>query len=214
MEESLNKVPRIILILIGASALVLIGFLLYHKSPGDREVWSAVTGSLAVLAAVIAVWPSLRIMELQEDSLRPYPVPSIDSRSRYQLTQLKVTNLGAGVAYAVAIEWDSHPSDEQGSEVRLLDAIPVLLPKQNVSTLLGRPWILFKDGQSYTLTGRIRYKDAKGKRLQHRFTCSGHGDSKGLIHDEELPKTLREMQDIPKHLQEINHSLEALLRKP
>ena len=202
---------RVILILTGGSALVLIASLLYYRVPGDREVWSAVTGSLAVLAAVIATWPSLRLMELQEDSLRPYAVPSIDSRSRYQLTQLKVTNLGASVAYDVSIDWDSHPKDEAGIEVRRLDAIPVLLPKEAVSTLLGRPWILFKESEGYTMTGKIRYKDARGKRFQHQFICSGHGYSKGLLHDDELPKTLREVQDIPKHLEEINKSLQALL---
>ncbi len=78
---------------------------------------ATLTGLLAVIAAIIAALPALRILELQEDALRPRPTHYFDLTSRYGLLQLRIKNLGAGVAYDVVLDWKEHPVDHKGNQV-------------------------------------------------------------------------------------------------
>ena len=69
---------RALLSLILLAAVSLIGFLLLHLGPRESDTWAAITGLLAVITAVIAAFPALRVVELQEDSLHPRPTPYFD----------------------------------------------------------------------------------------------------------------------------------------
>jgi len=100
--------------------VTLAAILLY--GPKEKETWSTLAALLAVAAAVIAVFPALRIIELQEDSLRPRPTPYFDLTSRFSLLQLRVKNLGAGVANDVQLKWKTHPVDHKGNEIQSLDS--------------------------------------------------------------------------------------------
>jgi hypothetical protein len=94
-------VVRTVLAIVFLVAVTSIGLLLY--GPKEKETWATVTGLLAVIAAVIATWPALRVLEIQEDALRPRPTPSFDLTSRHHLLQLRVKNLGGGTAYDVQL---------------------------------------------------------------------------------------------------------------
>ncbi|GGG89651.1 hypothetical protein GCM10011586_00050 [Silvibacterium dinghuense] len=61
--------------------------------------------------------------------------------------------------------------------------------------------------------GKCCYKDSSGKRLHQPFVCSVDASRKQLVHDNELPKTLRELQDIPKQLARVADQLEKLLSR-
>src|SRR5271168_1325950 len=99
----MKTAARICLVIVLAGCLTLAGFLLH--GPKEKETWSTLTGLLAVIAAVIAALPALRILEIQEDALRPRPTPYFDLTSRCDLLQLRVKNLGGGVAYDVRLHW-------------------------------------------------------------------------------------------------------------
>ena len=66
-----------------------------------KETWATLTAVLAVIAAVISAWPALRVLEIQEDSLRPRPTPYFDLTSRYGLLLLRVKNLGNYILYSL-----------------------------------------------------------------------------------------------------------------
>lgn len=191
------------------ACIMLAAILLY--GPKEKETWSTLTALLAVTAAVIAVFPALRVLELQEDSLRPRPTPYFDLTSRYDLLQLRVKNFGAGVAYDVQLKWKTRPVDHKGNEAESLDRISVLLPQESVSTLIGASHDTVRKLSDTQFEGECHYKDSSGKRYRQKFICSVDASQKQLLHDNELPKTLRELQDIPKELARIAEQLEKLL---
>lgn len=78
---------------------------------------------------------------------------------------LRVKNLGAGVAYDVRLSWDKHPQNEEGEELVALDDIPVLMPHDSVSVLVGRPRELFIKYSAMRFEGKVEFKDVAGKRM-------------------------------------------------
>jgi hypothetical protein len=127
------------------------------------------------------------------------------------MLQLRVKNFGVGVAYDVQLKWKTHPVDHEGNEVQSLDRIPVLLPQESVSTLIGASHDTVRKLSDTQFGGECHYKDSSGKRFRQNFICSVDASQKQLLHDNELPKTLRELQDIPKELARITEQLEKLL---
>jgi len=202
----LKTTARLFLALALAACLTLAGFLLY--GPKEKETWSTLTGLLAVIAAVVGALPALRVLEIQEDALRPRPTPYFDLTSRYNLLQLRVKNLGGGVAYDVQLHWKMHPVDHKGNNVTSVDSISVLLPQESVSTLIGASFQIVKELSDTRFEGECWCKDSAGRKFRQKFVCSVDANQKQLLHDNELPKTLRDLQDIPKELARIVEQLE------
>lgn len=203
---------RLCLAIVLVACLALAGFLLH--GPKEKETWSTLTALLAVTAAVIAVLPALRVLEIQEDALRPRPTPYFDLTGRYNLLQLRVKNLGGGVAYDVQLKWKAHPVDHKGNKVQSLDHISVLLPQESVSTLIGASFEEVGKLSDTRFEGECSCKDSTGKKFHQKFVCSVDASQKQLLHDNELPKTLRDLQNIPKELARIAEYLEGLTPKP
>jgi hypothetical protein len=208
-SKKMRSLSRILLVIVFFAAVGLTIFLLLR--PKEKETWATLTGLLAVIAAVISAWPALRVLELQEDSSRPRPTPCFDVSSRYNLLQLRVKNIGGGVAYDVRLNWDNHPIDHQGENVEALDYISVLLPGESVSTLLGVSTDTVKKLSTTRFEGEVKFKNSNGKVYKEKFICSADAHQKRLVHDDELPKTLRDLQDIPKELGRINDALQRLV---
>jgi hypothetical protein len=192
---------RILLGTVFTAAIVLVIFLLL--GPKSKETWATLTAVLAVIAAVISAWPSLRVLEIQEDATRPSPTPHFDITSRYGLLLLRLANLGAGVAYDVRLNWDKHPQDEKAEDVTALDTIPVLIPHDSVSVLVGRPHELFKNYPTMRFEGTVEFKDVTGKHMKQRFLCSADEYRNRLTFDDEMPKTLHDLQKLPDKLTDI-----------
>ena len=134
-NDRVKTLVRLSLALVLVASVTLAGFILH--GPKDNGTWAVLTGLLAVVAAVIGALPALRVVEIQEDALRPRPTPYFDMTSRYSLLQLRVKNLGGGVAYDVQLSWKAHPVDHKGNKVTSLDAISVLQPQDSASVLIG-----------------------------------------------------------------------------
>jgi hypothetical protein len=201
-------VVRVALVVLFIAAIALTLFLLiWHR---EKEAWSSLAGALAVIAALIAIIPALRLLELQEDALRPRPIPYFDLTSRYQMHQLRVKNFGGSVAYNIRLEWNAHPVNYEDEKIESLDHITVLLPGESVSTLVGVSTNTVKKYASSRYTGKVRFEDATGKKWKDKFICSVDADQKRLVHDEEMPRTLRDLQDIPKELTRIADALKKL----
>lgn len=201
---------RALLIIVLLAAISLVVFLLLR--PRETETWPTLTALLAVIAAAISAWPALRVLDIQEDLSRPHPMPYFDFTSRYHLLLLRVKNLGAGVAYDVRLTWDAHPRNEDGDELTALDTIGVLIPQDSASVMVGRPNELFKKYPMMRFEGTVQFKDAAGKTRSQRFVCSADEHRKRLVHDEELPRTLYDLQKIPQELAEIRKVIEEFRR--
>jgi len=208
---AMRKMVYVCLGIVLIACLALVVFLLH--GPKEKETWSTLAALLAVIAAVIAILPALRVLEMQEDALRPRPTPYFDLTSRYDLLQLRVKNLGAGVAYNVRLTWMKHPVDHKGDEVRSLDQIAILLPQESASVLVGAAHDTVRRFSDARFEGQCQYKDSTGKKFCEEFVCSVDASRKQLVHDNEMPKTLRDLQDIPKELARIADQLGNLLSR-
>jgi hypothetical protein len=206
----MRKLVRASLVIVLLAAIGLIVYVLLFVGPKEKETWATITGLLAVIAAVISSFPALRVLDLQDDSSRPRPMPYFDLSSRYNLLQLRVKNIGPAVAYDVRLKWKTHPIDYKGEEISVLDEIPVLLPDHSVSTNLGVSHEMVKRYLKTPFEGVAEYKDANGKSLRQRFICSTQEHVKRLMHDEELPKTLRDLQKVSEQLEEIAKALNQM----
>ena len=199
------------LVIIAFACFALAVYLLY--APKEKETWATLTGLLAVVAAVIAVLPALRVLEIQEDVLRPRPIPHFDLSSRYHLLQLRVKKFGGGVAYDVRLRWKEHPRDHKGEEITSLDQISVLLPQDSVSTLVGASPTFVKELSQSRFQGECRFRDSTGKGYHDDFVCSVDGNLKQLLHNDEMLKALHDVQEIPKELTRIADLLQAIKQK-
>ncbi len=206
----MRTVVRTLLSLVFLVAVTWVGFLLY--GPKEKETWAVLTGLLAVIAAVIATWPALRVLEIQEDALRPRPTPYFDLTSRHHLLQLRVKNLGGGAAYDVHLKWKCYPVDHKGNNITSLDHIAVLLPQESASTLVGTSIDMVKKLANSRFEGECWFKDSSGKRHGQQFICSVDGHQKRLLDDHELPKAMHDVQEIPKELARIGDLLAEMKR--
>lgn len=182
------------------------------------ETWATAAAALAVITAVVAAWSSQRVLELHEDAQEPVVVVGIDARRRYQLVQFRVANVGGSPAHDVQIHWNQPLTDADGKAVRISetsegpDRIPVLLPKESTAIVLGASHRFFGKHRHQTFGGRVSYRNSSGRSREHSFGFSTDVHEKSLVHDEEEPKTLFELQKLPKLLEQVATEI-ALLRE-
>jgi hypothetical protein len=210
----MRRTIRWTLALILTAAILLIVYLLIHLRAIGSDAWAAITGLLAVLTAIISAFPALRVLELQEDALQPCPTPYFDVSSRYNLLQLRVRNIGPSVATDIRLRWNERPLDHKGSEITALDEIPVLLPGESVSTLVGTAIEFVKKYASLRFEGQIEFRNEKGRLVRRKFVCTTQEHGKRLLHDEELPKTLHDLQMVPEQLAHIAEAIGRIQREP
>ena len=150
-------------------------------------------------------------MEMQEDALKPNLQFSIDARSRYQLVQLRLTNRGRSSAHNVRILWDKGPVDAQGRvpTFGVDGTISVLHADEYASVLLDVAHEFFQRNPSPTFTGKLEFETAIGT-TKESFVLSGDHVWRGLLHDEEEPKTLFELQKLPASLEKIAEEIRKL----
>ena len=195
---------HVVLALVILATFGVAAFLFFNDTdPKHKDFVTALPGMLAVVAAIVAAWPAVRMLDMQRDALRPSPTPYLDTTSRNQLLLLRVKNLGASVAYDVKIKWDAHPKNEEGEDMSTLDEIPVLLPQADPSILLGRTRELFQKYKPMQFSGGVEFKDATGRKISQRFRCSADEYRHSLIYDDDMSQTLCELQKVPKGLEEI-----------
>lgn len=189
-------------------------FVFIFLGPKEKETWSTLAALLAVIAAIIAVLPALRVLQVQEDSQRPRPTPYFDLTSRYGLLQLRLKNTGASVAYDIELHWKTPLVSDEKDLAKSLNRTAVLLPQESVSTLIGGAHEMVPKFADTRFEGKCSFKDASGKKYKEPFVCSVDGNQHQLLHDTELPRTLRDLQDLPKSLDKIAEQLKKLTPPP
>jgi hypothetical protein len=191
------------------AALVIVGWVavvsLRSLGLNNATTWVTLAAALAVLAAVASAWTSQRMVELQEDALEPNPVPWIDLRSRYGMAQFRITNHGGSAAYDIRLSWE-RPLHDAGDRIVTLGIdtpIRVLAPRQSASVLIGIPHMWFSKVSDTTSKGSISFLNASGHRRSTPFTVSAEHERTALVHYDELPKTLYELQKLPDLLEKL-----------
>lgn len=203
---------RLALLVAAILAFVVAFVALYERGGTSPGAWATVAAVLAVVAAVVSAWTSQRVVELQEDSLRPNPVPEFDLRSRYQLALFRVVNTGGSPAHDVGIHWERPLLTVEGDPASIGEGgvIPVLLPRQSASVLLGLSHDFFKRYQDTTFKGEIVYSNVTGEQKRQPFVVSAEHERGALVHDDESLRTHYDLQKIPSSLDKIAKELKEL----
>ena len=211
-----NISKLILLVAFSVSLVVSIGAF-YAFGAADKSSWGILAASLAVMASTIAAWTAQQVLDLQRNAQRPYPYPSIDVTSRYELMQLRVTNSGGTPAHDITLGWDEPLLKPDGEQVRFtkqqgVPEIPVLLPGESVAVLVGGCTELYEKYKDMNCSGTVMFTDASGKARRHRFHLSAEKYRSGLTYDTEELKTHYQLQQIPKELKKICDEMKKVLR--
>ena len=179
-------------------------------------------GSSAILTASISALIAFRSAELTEERLRPYPYPYIDLRSRLDLAQLRIKNVGGTAAHDIYLEWTGNSipkkhEEKDGTDIPLLaygkeNAISILLPYESISEFLDSAAKISEQAkvEDTVWKGFINFKDARGQRHRNPFIMDMKNFRRGLTYDTEEPKTMRELQKLPKKISELTEAVKAI----
>lgn len=116
----LQKLTSRALLIVAAALSLLISIYVFIIIGTDKaETWAIIAAALAVLSSVVSAWSSQKLMELQHESLQPYPLPRFDLNSRPGLMLLKIENHGTNPAYNVVIDWNDTPKNSTVNLLRL-----------------------------------------------------------------------------------------------
>ena len=219
LEVKLGRVLIGVIFLLSALAA---GWAAWEAFTGQIEFVNVFAGSAAVIAAAISALVAFRSAELTEERLKPYPYPFIDTSSRYSLAQLRIRNVGGSAAHEVYLEWKGtsipkvHSQNKEG-DVPLLgngkeNAIAVILPYESLSQALDVPHKIsdqakLSEGEWH---GMVCFKDSRGQRHRHHFILDVTNLGRGLLYDSEEPKTMYELQKLPKEIQKLTNAVKDL----
>ena len=230
-------------IFLGFTLLLAIGtgyFSLQGILAGQKEAWATLAAALAVITSMVSAWGAQRVVELEEARMSPYPYPQFDTKSRYGLLLLKITNFGGGAAHNVRLIWDKPLKNSNGntSEPRFVEAVSwdkplknsngntidfsnseesenlsILLPNQHISRIVDGLVGFFSVASPHLYSGTVEFKDGAGKKRNHKFHLDADCLKGTPMHDEEGPKTHYELQKLPDELAKLRKSIDAIGKK-
>lgn len=206
-----RQVTRLVLIAAAILTLSVVIVALRQRGGAAPEAWATIAAGLAVIAALVSAWTSQRLVEMQEDALRPDIEPSFDARSRYGLTQFRVANRGKLPAFDVSLNWlGAELKDLNGQGIKLgsTGTLPVLRGGEAFSIPVGATHEFVKGALTYR--GQVSYTDGAGGSVTKDFIVSAEHELAALVHSAEEPKTLYELQKLPDELEKIAVAIAAL----
>ena len=208
---------RIGLICAFSIAIIAIIASLIFAGVRSGEAWATVAASLAVITSVFSSWSSQRVLELSEDAQKPNPYPSIDLTGRYELMQLRVVNTGGSPAHDIRILWKRPLLHLDGSVVRftgIADApdIPVLLPHESTSKLVGGAREIYQQFQDMNYSGELSFTDSSKRHYKIPFYISAESYRSSLTYSQEEPRTHYELQKIPNEINRLTTEVKSLKR--
>jgi hypothetical protein len=211
----LRILTRIGLILAFSIAIIAITASLVFAGVQSGEAWATVAASLAVITSVFSSWSSQRVLELSEDAQKPYLYPSIDLKGRYELMQFRIVNTGGSAAHDIRILWKLpllHPDGSivKFSEISEAPDIPVLLPNESASKLVGVAHEMYTNFENMNYSGELSFADSSKRRYKIPFYISAEFYRSSLTYSQEEPRTHYELQQIPKEIKRLTDEVSSL----
>lgn len=185
---------------------------------GQKDAWATLAGALAVITSMVSAWGAQRVVELEEARMSPYPYPQFDTKSRYGLLLLKITNFGGGAAHNVRLIWDKPLKNSNGNTIDFSNSeetenLSILLPNQHISKIVDGHAGFFSVAGPHLYSGTVEFKDGAGRKIKHKFHLDADCLKGTPTHDEEGPKTHYELQKLPDELAKLRKSIDAIGKK-
>jgi hypothetical protein len=176
---------------------------------------------LSVAISIISAWVAYLSFAAYAESDAPQLVLQFDSRSRYSLLQIKLTNYGTKPAFDIKINWDREIIGIRGRVVQFNRDSPdcdikVLNANESVFAFVNGTNEYYKSttDENYDYSGFFTYKKSLNSRFKQKnyFIISAQAMKHSLLSETETPKTEHELQKIPTLLKEISSSLKEMNR--
>jgi hypothetical protein len=183
--------------------------------PEKPGTWAAAAGALAVLTATISSWSTLRMVEMEEQRLKPSLRLVFDLESRYMMAQLALTNKGGSPAYDVRVDWEvapfeGLPGDEHGGPLHGGETIPVIVPDETIRDDVGSASGLFQKHMDATFHATVTYKDASTRTQKFETVVSAEQYRQTLTYTTESPKTHYRLQQLPDKIDRLTQAVQSL----
>ena len=199
-------------LLISSFLLLIVGSLLLSIISVINKEWESLTASLSVMIAIISGWIAYEAFYRQNLSGRAQVLLRIDCTSRYNLIQLVAENLGSKPAFNIELNWNQKLLNHEGEEITFNKyddtiEIPVLNANERASVLIDAASEFYKKNKDKNLdySGEIVFQESLNSKKKtsypFQFSLKQYGGS--LAFESEEPKTMFELQKIPKKLDEI-----------
>lgn len=205
-------------IFLGLTLILAIGTAVFSlraiRSQSD-VAWATLAAALAVVTSMISAWGAQRVVELEEDKLRPCPYPHFDTTSRYGLMLLRVTNNGGGAAHNINLIWDRPLENSKGEKIRFSPErespeIPVLFPGQSIAMTVDGHIQFFGMDKKHEYYGVVEFRDSTGRKYNQKFVLDAEMYKGTPYHEEEELKTHHELQKLPEIMKKIRTELSKL----
>lgn len=198
-------ITRILLCISLLLALSVVVFGLKAINNNVKSAWAILAAALAVITSIISAWGAIRVVELEEDKLKPYPYLHFDVQSRYGLLLLQLKNSGRGTAHNIELIWDKPLVNSKGNQIRFSSnmeypEVPVLLPGDHISKIVDSYPNFLKMDTKHEYTGFVKFTDGTGKKMKHRFFLDGEIYRGTPVHDNESLKAYFEIQRLPEEI--------------
>ena len=207
-------------LMIALALLISIGIIFFSINIlgiENKESAAIIAAALAVLTSAYSSWSAQRILEMQEDSLKPYPYPFIDITSRPGIMMFRVKNFGSTVACDIELVWDNGKHFDFHRDPGEPD-ITVLMPGEIIS--YNRNIGDSDQDLSRAITGTINFKDAAGRKMSHKFVVSlaqyaysEKVDNEKSITNMEVQRIPRELNNLVGQVSRLRDTLENILGK-
>lgn len=185
----------------------------------QNKEWEALTASISLIIAIISGWIAYEGFHRQSLQEKPQIILRLDLRSRYGLILLVAENIGKKPAFNIVFKWNQNLLNHKGEIVSFNkydkhSDIPVLNINESTSVLIDSHSSFFEKYKDDELnySGIIEFQESLySKRKQsYPFHFSLKHYAKSLSFENEEPKTMYEIQKIPKKLDEINVELKKM----
>lgn len=198
---------------IASIGAICVSFLLFGF--GKVEVWNIAAASFAVITAIISAWTTETLYERQEESLRPYPYPTLDAYSRTHLFQLRLTNMGGSTAYDIRLNWNQPLINMKGDQVRFSQGdpeVPLLLPNTSIAVLIDASHRFLSKNKDAEYSGVIEFKDdPRSKKVYtHDFYISAEMYRGLPTYTSDEQTTHDKLQELPNSINNVAKELERL----
>ena len=174
---------------------------------GNSSASAVVAAALAVIAAAYSAFSAQQTIEMQEDALKPYPYPFFDLTSRPGIPLFRVKNFGGTVAHDIEIIWDKDKPFEFSRNKNEPD-IAVLMPGQTIS--YNKDTGSSSENPRSIFTGAIKFKDASGRSMKHKFVVSAGQYYDAYTVDDESKVSQFTLQNISGTLTNIEGNINRL----
>jgi len=187
-----------------------------------NQKWDTITATISLIIAIISGWIAFEVFINHAEANKPQIVLRLDFRSRYGLILLIAENLGAKPAFNIKIQWDKKLVNHKGEIISFNKYdqqfdIPVLNAKELTSVIIDTPNKFFEKHKNENLdySGTIEFQETLKSKKKSRspFTFSFRHYGLSPTFENEEPKTMYELQKIPKKLDNLKEVLTQIKSK-